>query len=72
MPNDLAEVYVTDNPTEAEILRVALNNEGVNCEINGERQAGLTGTGVMKIRLFVSAENLDRARTFLERHHHGR
>jgi hypothetical protein len=71
-PDDLVEVFVTDNANEAEILRAALNGEGMKCEISGEHQGGLTGIGVMKIRLFVRAADIDRARIFLERHHHGR
>jgi hypothetical protein len=67
---DLLEVYVTDNALEAEIMRAALNREGLQCEISGENQAGLTGIGVMQIRLFVRADDFDRAQTFLERHHH--
>jgi hypothetical protein len=42
-PNDLVSVYSTNNAGEAEILRAALQGEGIKCEIDGENQAGLAG-----------------------------
>ena len=70
-PDDLVEVYSTDNASEAEILRAALNGEGIRCQISGEAQAGLAGIGIMEIRLLVRAEDFDRSRAFVERHQHG-
>lgn len=70
-PDDLLSVYSTNDASEAEIVRAALHGEGVKCEISGENQAGFTGTGSLKIQLLVRAEDFDRARAFLQRHHHG-
>ena len=69
-PNELVSVYSTNNAVEAEILRTALHSEGIKCEIDGENQAGLTGIISMEIRLMVRAEDSDRARKYLEQHHH--
>lgn len=71
-PDDLLSVYSTNDASEAEILRSALHGEGVKCEISGENQAGLTGVGSLEIQLLVKAEDFDRARAFLERHHRAR
>ena len=68
-PDDLVSVYSTSDANEAEILRAALHDEGVKCEISGESQAGLTGITSMEIELLVRAEDYDRAREFLENHH---
>ena len=71
-PDHLLSVYSTDNASEAEILRTALHSEGIKCEISGESQAGLAGISSLEILLLVKAEDFDRARAFLEQHHHGR
>ena len=67
-PDELMVVYTTDDANSAEILRAALHVEGMKCEIDGEGQAGLTGVGVMTIKLLVRAEDYDRARRFVESH----
>ncbi|MCA9216546.1 MAG: universal stress protein [Planctomycetales bacterium] len=59
--DDLLEVYSTDDSTDAEIVRNALRSEGIKCEIDGENQGGFTGLTSMPIRLFVRAEDFDRA-----------
>jgi hypothetical protein len=66
--DELLEVYSTDDPIEAEMMRNALRAEGLKCEIDGEGQAGLSGLGIMDVRLCVRAEDFDRARSFLEAH----
>jgi putative signal transducing protein len=68
-PDDLVSVYSTSDANEAEILRAALHDEGIRCEISGESQAGLTGITSMEIELLVRAEDYDRAHAFLENHH---
>jgi hypothetical protein len=70
-PDDILTVYTTDNANEAELLKAALHGEGIKCEVSGEGQAGLAGLGSMEIQLLVRAEDFDRARAYLEQHHHG-
>ena len=67
-PDDLLEVYSTDDPNEAEVICNALHAEGMKCEIDGEHQAGLTGIRIMEVKLLVRAEDFDRARAFIESH----
>jgi hypothetical protein len=69
-PNDILTVYTTGNATEAEVLRSALEAEGIKCQVGGESQAGLAGIETMGIQLLVRAVDFDRARAFLEQHHH--
>lgn len=69
--NELLTAYTTDNPHHAELLRAALAGEGIRCQIEGEGQAGLTGTGIMEIRLVVRAEDFDRAVAYLKKHEPG-
>ena len=69
-PDDILTVYTTSDANEAEVLRAALHGEGIKCEVGGEGQVGLAGIGSMEIQLLVRAEDFDRARAFLERHHH--
>ena len=70
-PDELLAVYSTDDANEAEVLKAALHNEGIRCEISGESQAGLTGLSNLPIELLVRAEDFDRARAFLAQHQRG-
>lgn len=70
-PNELLVAYSTDNPHHADVLRGALVSEGIRCQIDGEGQAGLTGMGIMEIKLLVRAEDFDRAIAFLKKHEQG-
>jgi nucleotide-binding universal stress UspA family protein len=56
---------VTD-PNLAEVMRVALEAEGIACGIEGGGQAGLSG--VLPLRMFVQGEDLPRAREILDIH----
>ena len=60
---ELVDVYSVKTPTEAEIIRVALENEGIPCRLDGESQAGLTG--IFDIRVLVRAMDEDAARQLL-------
>jgi hypothetical protein len=67
-PDEPVEVYSSVDANDAEILRIALHGEGIKCEITGELQGGFTGIGMTPVRLFVRAEDFDRARSYLEHH----
>lgn len=64
--DDLKVAFSSSSVEEAEILRVALQNEGIPCEVDGAHQAGLTGVPIMEVRLLVRSEDLERARQFIE------
>jgi hypothetical protein len=61
------EVYTVTDPTVAELIRNALHDAGIVCEISGESQAGLSG--VLSISILTRAADADRARRIIERHH---
>ena len=65
---ELVPIYTAQDSVQAEILKNALEAEGIPAAIEGEHQAGLTG--VLLIRLFVHEQNAARARAFLESHEH--
>lgn len=65
--NELVPVFTTHNAQQAELLRGALADEGIEAYVESPLQGGLTGT--LKVRLHVHAEDADRARQFIERHH---
>ena len=69
--NELMTVYTTNDPNDAEIVSGALHAEGIKCQIDGERQGGLTGLDIMEINVLVRAEDFDRARSFVEKHEPG-
>jgi nucleotide-binding universal stress UspA family protein len=52
------------DPNVAQIMRIALENAGIPCQVDGSFQAGLTG--VLAIRLLVPADHVFRARAVLD------
>lgn len=63
-PNELAKVYSVTDRGQAEIIKMALEGEGIPCELGGEGQAGLTG--ILAIDLMVRAADVDRARKVIQ------
>ena len=49
--DELITVFTTRDLMEAEMIRMALNEEGIRCEIENEHQAGLTGILEMKVNV---------------------
>jgi hypothetical protein len=60
---DPIEVYTLTDPTLAELIRNALHEEGIVCEISGEGQAGFTG--MLEIQILTKASDADRARQII-------
>ncbi|NQV25881.1 MAG: DUF2007 domain-containing protein [Rhodopirellula sp.] len=58
-PMQLVEVYSVTDPNVAEIIKAALQREGITCWIEGENQAGLAG--VLSITLLTRAKDADHA-----------
>jgi hypothetical protein len=69
-PNELVTVYTVSNNIEAEIIKNALNSEGIKCFVEGGLQAAEAGLAGIPIHIEVPAQNADRARKFLENHRH--
>ena len=60
---DLVTVCTVNNPTEAEIIRAALESAGFACEISGENQGGFAG--VFTIDVLTRAADVEAARDYL-------
>ena len=60
---DLVSICTVTTPTEAEIIRNALQAVGIACEIGGEGQAGLAG--ILAIDVLTHASDLEAARKHL-------
>jgi hypothetical protein len=69
--DDLVVVYTVANPVKAEIIKTALEGEGIRCFIEDENQAGGAGLIGLPIRLFVPANQAERAARFIEEHERG-
>lgn len=63
---NLISIYTTKNPGEAEVVRLALEENGILAAIQGGVQAGLTGA--LDIDVMVRAEDIVRAREFIAQH----
>ena len=64
-PEDLVSVCTVTSPTEAEIIRNALQSVGIACEIGGWSQAGLAG--VLEISVLAHANEVKEARKYLRK-----
>ena len=58
-PNEVEVVYTTNDAFAAEVIKNALNSEGIACELAGEGQGGLST--VEDVQILVRAEDVDRA-----------
>ena len=63
---DLVDVYTLKNPAMAEIIKNALEAEGIPCRLDNKSQAGLTG--IFDIQVLVRAADADRARELIQTH----
>ena len=67
-PSDLVTVYTVSNSIEANILRNALADEGIECFLQGENQAAESGLMALPIQVQVPAEHAEAARAFFVEH----
>lgn len=64
---DLVSVRTCQSHEEAAIIQNAMQGEGFSCVLDNDHQGGLTG--VLAIRIMVPANELERAKAFLDEHH---
>jgi hypothetical protein len=63
---ELVTVYTLKSPIQAEVIKNALESEGIQCHLDGESQAGLTG--IFDIEVQVKSTDAARARELIESH----
>lgn len=68
-PQELVPIATYRETTQAEIVRNALEAEGIRCEVEGPHQGALPGA--LSVRLFVQVADADKARRFIEEHEAG-
>lgn len=59
MNEELAVVYSTTHPADAEMVKASLESEGIHAFVDGENHCGLTG--VFPVRVCVSRDDAARA-----------
>lgn len=59
------QVYTVNNPLVAELIRNALQAEGIECELSGESQGGFAGV-LDEIQIMTRAADAERARAIIE------
>jgi hypothetical protein len=64
-PNELVAAYVTNDLTEAEIVKAALLAEGIKAEVDSQTQGGLVE--VLDVRVVVGRKDFKRARALIEK-----
>lgn len=65
---ELVTVYTVATSTEGEIVKNALQAEGVRAFLEGANQAGEAGLIGISIKVQVALEDVDRARKIIESH----
>lgn len=58
-------VYTTNSAGEAEVIRVGLESQGIQCFVTGENQGGLAGI-TNEITVVVPADQAEEAKRFVE------
>lgn len=69
--HELVTVYTVTNPNEGEVIKNALNAEGIRCFLDGAGQAGEAGIGAFEIKVQVPVWDADRASKFIHAHKPG-
>lgn len=65
----LVKVYSVPSAETAEIIRNALEEEGIRCAIGNEHQAALTGLGgMLAVEVYVGEHDVEKARALIESH----
>jgi hypothetical protein len=59
----LVEVFSTTHEAEAEVVRVQLEAEGIDCQISGANQGSFSG--VLDVKIFVKAADEELARSVI-------
>ena len=69
---DWVTVHVDSNPVIADIIKNALEAEGMQCVLENEMQAGEGGLSGLPVKVQVPAADAKRARQIIEKHerHH--
>jgi hypothetical protein len=62
----LVPVYRSADVGRAEVIRAALEEQGIHCALENELQAGLSG--LLECRLLVMEQDFEVARQFIESH----
>ena len=65
---DLVTVYTLTDPVRAEVIRGALQAEGIHCFLDGLNAAESTGISAFEIKVQVPAGDADRAGRFIKSH----
>ena len=69
--HDPVSVCSLGDSVRAEIIKNALEAEGIRCFLDGRNQGAFTGIPAMQINVLVDAINADRARKVIEGHEKG-
>lgn len=64
----IVAVYTTDDVYDAEITRGLLQNEGIECRLDGQTQGGFTE--LVNVRVLIHERDVARARELLGSHGH--
>jgi hypothetical protein len=62
--NDLQTVFTTTHPTQAEMVRMGLQNEGIAAFIDGANQGGFAGA--LAVHVSVAQKDVARAAVLVE------
>ena len=61
--HEISNIFATRDPMQASMVGLALREDGIDCQIENEHQAGLSG--VLEMKVYVPSEKEDRARELI-------
>lgn len=66
--DQLVVVFQANEPLRAELMKAALEREGIECQLANGNQGSLAGVDIVPVELSVPAPDVDRARVIIEAH----
>ena len=70
MSEDLETIYTAMDEIDAEVVKMALDGEGIQCFLENKEQAMLAGC--IPVKVLVRTSDVDRAKQFIEQHEQSR
>lgn len=69
---DLVTIYTVGNSVHAEIIKNALQSEGIRCFLDGVNQAAEAGLMALEIKVQVARADADKAAKIVDSHDAGK
>jgi hypothetical protein len=66
--HEIETIYTLSDPIKAEIIKNALEEEGIRCFLDGMNEMIAPGVGAFRIHVQVPVDDVERATAFVKEH----